>query len=72
MLDRLTFEMLQGKQKVLYMAKGCKLYTVTMFYIPIWPILPLVIHFITSEVSEIDRFGEIFIRIEFSQVVNQL
>ena len=45
---------------------------VTMFYTAIWPILLLVIHCIVDEVSEIDHFGEILIRIEFSQVVNQL
>ena len=43
-----------------------------MFYIAIWPILLLVIHFIVDEGFEIDRFGEILIRIEFSQMVNQL
>ena len=43
-----------------------------MFYIAIWPVLHLVIHFIVDEVFEIDRFGEILIRIEFSQMVNQL
>ena len=43
-----------------------------MFYIAIWPIIFLVIHCIVDEVSEIDHFGEILIRIEFSQVVNQL
>ena len=43
-----------------------------MFYTAIWPILLLVIHCIMDEMSEIDRFGEILIRIEFSQVVNQL
>ena len=41
-----------------------------MFYIAIWPIL-VVIHDIVDEVSEIDHFGEIFIRVEFSQVVSQ-
>ena len=43
-----------------------------MFYIAIWPILLLVVHCIVDEVYEIDRFGEILISIEFSQVVNQL
>ena len=53
-----------------------------MFYIAIWPILLLVLHcimiiimiiiMIVDEVSEINRFGEILIRIEFSQMVNQL
>ena len=43
-----------------------------MFYIAIWPILLFVIHCIVDKVSKIDRFGEILIRIEFSQVVNQL
>ena len=43
-----------------------------MLYIAIWPILLLVIHCIVDEVSEINRFGEILIRIEFSQMVNQL
>ena len=43
-----------------------------MFYIAIWPILLLVIHCIVDEVSEIDYFSEILIRIEFSQMVNQL
>ena len=38
----------------------------------IWPIILLVIHCIVDKVSEIDQFGEILIRIEFSQVVNQL
>ena len=46
--------------------------TIYMFYIAIWPILLLVIHCIVDEVSEINRFGEIVIRIEFSQMVNQL
>ena len=45
---------------------------VTMFYIANWPILVFVIHCIVDEVSKIDRFGEILIRNEFSQVVNQL
>ena len=45
---------------------------VTMFYIAIWPILLLVIHCIVDEVSEIAHFGEILIRIEFSQMVNLL
>ena len=45
---------------------------VIMFYIAIWPILLLVIHCNVDEVSEIDYFSEILIRIEFSQVVNQL
>ena len=43
-----------------------------MFYIAIWPILLLVIHCIVDQVYEINRFGEILIRIEFSQMVNQL
>ena len=43
-----------------------------MFYIAIWPVLLLVIRCIVDEVSEINRFGEILIRIEFSQMVNQL
>ena len=43
-----------------------------MFYIAIWPLLLLVVHYIVDEVSEIDHFGEILITIEFSQVVNQL
>ena len=43
-----------------------------MFYIAIWPILLLVIHCTVDEVFEIDHFGEILVRIEFSQVVNQL
>ena len=43
-----------------------------IFYIAIWPILLLVIHCIVDEVSEINHFGEILIRIELSQVVNQL
>ena len=34
-----------------------------MFYIAIWPILLLVIHFIVDEVFEIDRFGEILIKL---------
>ena len=38
-----------------------------IFYIVVWPILLLVIHYIVDEVSEIDHFGEILIRIEFSQ-----
>ena len=38
-----------------------------MFYIATWPILLLVIHFIVNQVFEIDHFGEILIRIEFSQ-----
>ena len=49
---------------------------VTMFYtaacIHAWLILLFVIHCIVYEVSEIDRFGEILIRIEYSQVINQL
>ena len=45
---------------------------VTMFYIAIWPNLLLVFYCIVDEVSEIDDYGEILIRIEFSQVVNQL
>ena len=43
-----------------------------MFYIAIWPVLLFVIHCIFDEVSKIDHFGEILIRIEFSQVVNQI
>ena len=45
---------------------------VAMFYIAIWPNLLLVFYCIVDEVSEIDGYGEILIRIEFSQVVNQL
>ena len=45
---------------------------VNMFYIAIWPILLLVIYCIMDEVSEIDYFSEILIRIDFSQVVIQL
>ena len=43
-----------------------------MFYIAtcIWPIILLVIHFIMDEMSEIDHFGEILIKIELSQVVD--
>ena len=44
----------------------------TMFYIAIWLFLLLVIHCIMDKISEIDHFGEILIRIKFSQVVNQL
>ena len=43
-----------------------------MFYIAIWPILLLEIQCNVDEVSEIDYFSEILIRIEFSQMVNQL
>ena len=43
-----------------------------MFYTAIWPTLLFVIRCIVDAVSKIDRFGEILIRIEFSQVVNQL
>ena len=32
----------------------------------------IVIHFIMDEAPEIDRFGEILIRIGFTQMVNQL
>ena len=45
---------------------------VTMIYVAIWPILLLVIHYIVDEVSGIDHFGEILVRLESSQVVNQL
>ena len=45
---------------------------VTLFYIAIWPNLLLVFYCIVDEVSEIDHYGESLIRIEFSQVVNQL
>ena len=40
-----------------------------MFYIAIWPNLLLVFYCIVDEVSEIDDYGKILIRIEFSQVV---
>ena len=50
----------------------CYIIHVTMFYIAIWPILLLVNHCIVDEVSEIDYFSEILIRIGFSQVVNLL
>ena len=43
-----------------------------MLYIAIWPNLLLVFYCIMDEVSEFDDYGEILIRIEFSQVVNQL
>ena len=43
-----------------------------MFYIAIWPNLLFVFYCIVDEVSEIDDYGEILIRIEFSQMVNQL
>ena len=66
---------LQEKRKVTtvhgYMLCAKILY-VTMFYIAIWPNLLLVFYCIVDEVSEIDDYGEILIRIEFSQVVNQL
>ena len=66
---------LQEKWKVTtvhsYMLYAIILY-VTMFYIAIWPNLLLVFYCIVDEVSEIDDYGEILIRIEFSQVVNQL
>ena len=66
---------LQEKWKVTtvhgYMLYVIILY-VTMFYIAIWPNLLLVFYCIVDEVSEIDDYGEILIRIEFSQVVNQL
>ena len=45
---------------------------VTMLYIAIWPNLLLVFYCIVDEVPDIDDYGEIVIRIEFSQVVNQL
>ena len=54
-----------------YMFYAIILY-VTMFYIAIWPKLLLVFYCIMDEVSEIDDYGEIVIRIEFSQMVNQL
>ena len=66
---------LQEKRKVTtvhgYMLYAIILY-VAMFYIAIWPNLLLVFYCIVEEVSEIDDNGEILIRIEFSQVVNQL
>ena len=56
--------MLQEKGKVAtvhcHMLYAIILY-VTMFYVAIWPILLLVIHFIMDEVSEIDHYGEILI-----------
>ena len=65
---------LQEKRKVTtvhgYML--CAILYVAMFYIAIWPHLLLVFYCIVDEVSEIDDYGEILIRIEFSQVVNQL
>ena len=45
---------------------------VTMFYIAIWSNLLLMFYCIVDELSEIDDYGEILIRIGFSQVVNQL
>ena len=67
--------MLQEKRKVTtvqgYMLCAIILY-IAMFYIAIWPNLLLVFYCIVDEVSEIDDYGEILIRIEFSQVVNQL
>ena len=66
---------LQEKRKVStvpgYMLYAKILY-VTMFYIAICPNLLLVFYCIGDEVSEIDDYGEILIRNEFSQVVNQL
>ena len=72
-MNQLTV-MLQEERKV---ATACTaicytLYYYSYFYIAIWPIILLVIHGIVDKVSEIDHFGEILIRIEFSQVVNQL
>ena len=72
MRNKLT---LQEKWKVAtvhsHMLYAIMLY-VTMFYIAIWHIVLLVIHCIVDEVSEINHFGEILIRIEFSQMANQL
>ena len=66
---------LQQKRKVT-IVHGCMLYAIilyaAMFYIAIWPNLLLMFYCIVDEVSEIDDYGEILIRIEFSQVVNQL
>ena len=44
--------------------------TIYILYLAIWPILLLVIHCIADDVSEIDRFSEIWIKIKFSQMVN--
>ena len=61
--------MLQVKQKVTtlhgHMLYAILLY-VTMFYIAIWPNLLHVFYFVVDEVSKIDHYGEILIRIEFS------
>ena len=66
---------LQGKRKI-STVHGYMLYAkilhVTMFYIAIWPNLLLVFYCIVDKVSRIDDYGEILIRIEFSQVVNQI
>ena len=42
-----------------------------MFYIAIWP-LTSCDPFYRGRTFQIDRFGEILIRIEFTQMVNQL
>ena len=67
--------MLQEKRKVTTM-HGYILYAiilyVTMFYIATWPNLLLVFYCIVNEVSEIDDYGGTLVRIEFTQVVNQL